>query len=201
VRERIGERSETLRNQLISVGILLSCTLVGTGVAQESQTSVTQTSPNHTTIVIHDYSPQAVEARERQAERALERLEEKRRREAEFQSDDYQARETLRERNRASLAPIAVRQKRNEYQPPHFFNGGYYTGAPLGGFGFGFGPGFGYGYGLNSGYGFNRGFARNIYPGTYNQFPGVYQGGRFRGGFRGGYRGGFRGGYRGGFCR
>ena len=143
----------------------------------KSRTSITRTSPNHTEIVIHDYSPQAKRDRRRHLEYARRRREVKERRAHELELARIRAskqdvsidvptssRRTQSRVNRStSLASIRERQRRNAYKPAPFFNGGQFTGFTYGGFGnFGFNRGFNPGYGFN----FNRGFRRSYRPST-----------------------------------
>lgn len=144
----------------------------------KSRTSVTQTSPNHTEIIIHDYSPEAKRARRRHLENArrLRELKERRAHELELArirassgsrrsvSIDLPANSssvTSRADRSDTLASIRERQRRNAYKPPAFFNGGRFTGVAYGSFG-----NFGFPAGFNSGYRFNfqRGFRRSYRP-------------------------------------
>ncbi len=166
----------------------------------EPRTSITRTSPYHTEIVIHDNSLEARQAHRLQAEQARRRREQREQRQWERAAVDrnVDVRPAFVPRS-DSLESIRERQKyhaqRNE--PPHFFNGGRWTGGQeglfLGGPGFGFFPGVGFPVVGFPGPGF-------VGPG----FPGGYCGPGFQGGFRQPvpYRGHFRGGgFRGGICR
>ncbi len=184
-------------------------TVVGFAQA-EPRTSVTQTSPNHTKIVIIDNSPQAVQNRDAQVReaRAMREREKQRAHEIELariragQSDGG---EIIRARQVSSTYLPSIEERRKTQaeanQPSYFMNGGVWTGG-VGGFGgWGYGPGyFGPGFVAPAfGPGFvSPGFAQPIYNGGYR---GAYCGPR-GGGYRAGYRGGYRGGgYRGGGFR
>ena len=185
------------------------------GLAQaEPRTSVTQTSPNHTKIVIIDNSPQAVQNRDAQVREAREMREREKQRAHEIELARIRAGqsdggEVIRARQVSSTYLPSIEERRKSQaeanQPSYFMNGGVWTGG-VGGFGgWGYGPGyFGPGFvGPAFGPGFvSPGFAQPIYNGGYR---GAYcgpRGGGYRGGYRGGYcGGGYRGGYRGGGFR
>ena len=190
-------------------------------VGAEPNSSVTPTSANHTKIVIHDNSPQAVENRQEQARRARERMDLKAQRAHEIELAKIRAGQTqVSSQPQAAYQPEVVSEpqvqmaiqksssyvmpsieERRKYQaeqnkPAAFMNGGQWTGLTWGGFGSlgWFGPGFGPGF---VGPGFGPGF---VGPGFVG--PGACGPAPYRGGYRGGYRGAYRGGgFRGRGCR
>lgn len=181
--------------------IILKLTLFSTfflmGGAQADSgriTEITRDSPNHTTIVIHDTSPEARDARARQVESARSKLRDRRQRS--HRVGEATARRPLRRGNQPEFQQESIRERQaiHAYKPGPFINGGQFTGFT----GFGFG-GYGYGYGYNgfgtSGFGFNNFRGGGFRGGNFR--GGGFRGGNFRGGgFRGGnFRGGgFRGG-------
>ena len=173
------------------------------GLAQaEPRTSVTQTSPNHTKIVIIDNSPQAVQNRDAQVReaRAMREREKERAHEIELariRAGQPDGGEIIRARQVSSTYLPSIEERRKTQaeanQPSYFMNGGVWTGG-VGGFGFG-GWGFGYpayGPGFYPGYAYAQPVFNGGYRGAYCGPRGGYRGGGYRGGgFRGG---GFRGG-------
>lgn len=174
-----------------SPALILSLLLAATSVVSaEGRTSIQRSSPNHTTIVIHDTSPAAYKARSAQAKRAQERLDRRRQR-AEQLRDEQRQRDhelkVLRLKNESkTTAQATPKKEESSVEEPQqtrrkrssFFNGGRSTMVPswngyaYGGFGYpiGFGYGFGYpAYGFGpawGGYGFrNRGFRGRGYRG------------------------------------
>lgn len=164
---------------ILSYALVLGM-LVGMGsAAQADRYKVTRSADGQATIIIHNTSPEAYEARREQALRAQARLEQRRERAREQRAMERQRARELREARRVANQtppPVYVHHKR-----PSFFNGGYPTvtgiGFPLFGPGL-IGPGF-----VNPGFG-----------------PGFVGPGFASPGFRGQFRGnrGFRGG---GVCR
>ena len=165
---------------ILALGLIQLVLAVSTAADPKSRTSITRTSPNHTEIVIHDYSPQAKRERRRHLEQARRHRELKERRAHELKlarirassNSDIRVSTTSPTRtnrrrvggNFPALASIRERQKRNAYEPAPFFNGGRSTGFTYGGGlgNFGFNGGFSSGYGFN----FSRGYRRSYRPST-----------------------------------
>ena len=131
-----------MKHTHLIIGIVF---LTATTGSSQSVTSVQHDSPNHTTIVIHNTSPEAYAERNQRAAEARRRLDEKRRRQHELELARIEA-ETRRAEARAKAQSAPLVYRKPEYRPAPFMNGGRPTlGGWYGGFG-GFGVGnFGYG--------------------------------------------------------
>lgn len=139
---------------IITVLLLL---FLSNAILAEPQKEITRT-PDHTTIVYRDYSPEARQRARESAFRAQEKREAKLRRKAQEKLVNERLQAELKASRSDSIESINERRERNNSQPRAvFFNGGRFTGFDSGGF-FGFSS---YGYGLNPGlypYGYGYGY-------------------------------------------
>lgn len=132
-------------NHFLLGAFTLMC-LTGPLLAEgEKFTKIERTSPHHTTIVIHDTTPQAQRARAEQVERGRRRQAEREWRRHQPPVSQTQAVDTQPVEDFNSVASIRERQKYLEYQPAPFFNGGQFTGFTYGFGSYGF-PIYGYGF-------------------------------------------------------
>lgn len=173
-----------MKTTLLSTAAILLLILGMGSTASAERYNVTRDASGEATIVIHNTSPEAFQARREQAQRAQARLDERREQAREERALERQRERELREaRRRTNQAPTPP-PVYVHHQRPSFFNGGYPTvsgiGFPLFGPGIigpgfvnpGFGPGFGPilvnpGFGPGFGPGFNRPFPGNR--GFYNR--------------------------------
>ena len=169
----------------------------------DGRAQIYRTSANHTEIVLHNTSPEALQKRsdEQAASRARREAREQREHElALARIQNSQPATESAQRNSPHLEPLRERQARQEYQPPDFFNGGQYVGFSGGYGGFGFSNfGFGFGFGNSRFRRGRRGFrgrsGRRGFRGRSGRRG--FRGRSGRRGFRGGSgRRGFRGGRR-----
>lgn len=152
----------------ITLAVTLVAMLLSTPKATaDPNVSVERTSPNHTTIVIHDTSPEAYQLRNEQARAARRRLDEKRRRKHELELARLEAQTRQNEaeaRARAQRQQQTVVYRKPEYRPAPFMNGG----RPTMGISFS-GVYGGYGLGGFGGYGYRgRGYRRSYSPRRYS---------------------------------
>ena len=179
-----------MKNIILKLTLFSTLMVMGNAQADSGRTTeITRNSPNHTTIVIHDTTPEARDARARQVASARAKLRERRQRNQ--RRGEVAPTRPLRRGSQPEFQQESIRERQaiHAYKPSPFINGGRFTGF----------SGFGYG-----GFGFNNGFGVGGF--GFNSFRGGgFRGGGFRGGsFRGGgFRGGsFRGGgFRGGGFR
>lgn len=164
----MNRRIGTLCTALVVV--LLSLPAAAQG---KTKTRVLRDSSNHTTIVIHDYSPQAYARQRDIAVRAEQAKEAELQRQHELELAKIQADAQVR----AARAQQMVTQTpaappayvKPEEKKPSYRNGGYFTGfSPvyIGGYG-GYGYG-GFGYGGGGGFFPGYGYAGNCRP-SYNR--------------------------------
>lgn len=124
----------------------------------KTKTRVLRDSANHTTIVIHDYSPQAYERQRDIAVRAQQAKEAELQRQHEIEvakiQADAQVRVARAQQQVVTQTPAAApAYVKPEEKKPSYRNGGYYTGFGPVFFG-GYGGGYGYAGGYFPGYGF-----------------------------------------------
>ena len=173
---------------------LVSLALPAAAQSSGAKTRILRESPHHTTIVIHDNSPEAYARQRDAAVRAQQAREAEAQRKHELEVEriraDAQVR-VARAQQRVAPAPTpAPAPVREENKKASFRNGGRFTGFSdvyLGGF-YGGLPVYGYGYGYGGG-GYGYGYGRACGPGYgyRSHGRGAYHGGGHPGG---GYRGG-----------